>query len=273
MAEEKFKDQADSEKLVNIRSDTKEIVNNSTQSGCNPVFINSLTYIGTLVLFVMVLEIPRLLALPFPLNNSMLVSNDADFAKNKPVKYLFMALWALHFMRRTLEVLFVHQYKRRMPIVESIGAPVYYWFFAIWIAWSMRPESGYEQSFLALVILGNVIFLIGETGNCICHIQLRKFRDEKRPTYISSSASRHVLPHGLLFNYVSCPHYFFEILSWTGFFLATWTLPAAVFLLATIITLVVYAHKKHKAYLLEFDGKDGSEIYPVNRKALIPFIY
>ena len=272
MAEERFEHTADGEKLVNVRSDTEEIVNNSTPSGCNPVFINSLTYIGTLVLFVLVMEIPVLPTLPFPLNKSMLVSNDADFAENKRMTYLFMAFWELHFMRRTLEVLFVHQYKRRMPIVESIGAPVYYWFFAIWIAWSMRPESGYEQSFLALVILGSIIFFIGETGNCVCHIQLRKFRDEKRPTYMSS-ASRHVLPHGLLFNQVSCPHYFYEILSWTGFFLATWTLAAVLFLLATIITLVVYARKKHKAYLQEFDGKDGSELYPANRTALIPFIY
>ena len=136
----------------------------------------------------------------------------------------------------------------------------------------MRPESGYEQSFLALVILGSVIFLIGETGNCICHIQLRKFPDEKRPTFISC-VSRHVIPHGILFNHVSCPHYFFEILPWTSFFLVKWTLAAVLFLLATTITLVVYARKKHTAYLEEFDGKDGSELYPVNRKALIPFIY
>lgn len=264
---------AEIEKLVNVRNDTQENMEISTASGCHPVFINSFTYVGTLVLFIITLEIPSLPALPFPLNNSMLISNDADFAKNKHMKYLFIALWALHFMRRTLEVLFVHRYKRRMPIIESAGAPVYYWFFAIWIAWSMRSESGYEQSFLVFVILGSLVFLIGEIGNCICHIQLRKFRNEKRTSFISSSASRHVLPHGLLFNYVSCPHYFFEILTWTGFFLATWTLPAVLFLLATIVTLVVYAGKKHKAYLQEFDGKDGNEIYPVNRKALIPFIY
>ena len=73
-----------------------------------------------------VLEIPGLPALPFPLNNSLLVPNDADFTENRHMNYLFIAFWALHFMRRTLEVLIVHQYKRRMPIVESIGAPVYY---------------------------------------------------------------------------------------------------------------------------------------------------
>jgi protein-S-isoprenylcysteine O-methyltransferase Ste14 len=261
-----------SEKLVNVRNDTHKENNDST-SGCHPVFINSFTYVGTLVLFIICLEILSLPTLPFPLNKSMLVSNDEDFAKNKHMKYLFIALWSLHFMRRTLEVLFVHEYKRRMPVIESVGAPVYYWFFAVWNSWSLRPQCDYEQSFLALVILGSTIFFLGETGNCICHIQLRNLRNETRSNSISSSASRHVIPYGFLFNYVSCPHYFFEILTWTGFFLATWTLAAVLFLVATIVTLVVYAGKKHKAYLQEFDGKGGTEIYPANRKALIPFIY
>ena len=262
----------ESENLINVRNDTGERMKDST-SGCHPVFINSLTYVGALVLYIICLEILNLPTLPFPLNKSMLVSNDEEFAKNKQMKYLFIVLWSLHFMRRTVEVFFVHEYKRRMPVIESIGTPVYYWFFAVWIAWSLRSKCGYKQSFLALVILGGIIFIIGEIGNCICHIQLRNFRNEKRLNFISSSASRHVLPHGILFNYVSCPHYFFEILTWTGFFLTTWTLASVLFLVATIVTLVVYAGKKHQAYLQEFDGKDGIEIYPANRKALIPFIY
>ena len=271
MAEVSISSRIEGEKLVNTHNDKQQNLENNT--GCHPVFVNSLTYIGTFVLFIIILEIPCLPTLPFPLNNSMLVSNDDDFATNKQIKYLFLALWTLHFVRRTVEVLFVHRYKRRMPIIESAGAPIYYWFFAVWIAWSMRPQSGYKQSFLVLIILGTIIFLIGEIGNGICHIQLRKFRDEKRPSFVSNNMCRHVVPHGLLFNYVSCPHYFFEILTWTGFFVATWTLAAIVFLLATIITLFIYAYKKHKAYLQEFDGKDGIEIYPAHRKALIPFIY
>lgn len=266
----KRKDSDENEELVNTRNDIQQNMDNTSASGYNPVFVNSLTYAGTLLFFILISEIPSLPTLPSPLNGSMLVSNDGDFAKNKNVKYLFIALWALHFIRRTLEVLFVHNYKRRMPLVESVGAPVYYWFFAIWIAWSMRYESGYEQSFITLVILGSVIFAVGEIGNCTCHIQLRRFRNEKIPSHISSS-SGHVLPHGLLFNYVSCPHYFFEIVTWIGFFLATCTLASVLFLLATILTLVTYAQKKHKAYVHEFHGNHGE--YPPHRKALIPFIY
>ncbi|XP_028393572.1 very-long-chain enoyl-CoA reductase-like [Dendronephthya gigantea] len=266
----KRKVRGETEELVNTRNDIQQNMDNDSASGYNPVFVNSLTYVGTLAFFILFLELPSLPTLPYPLNGSMLVSNDGDFAKNTNVKYLFITLWAIHFIRRTLEVLFVHNYKRRMPLVESVGAPIYYWFFAIWIAWSMRYKSGYEQSFMILVILGSVIFVIGEIGNCICHIQLRGFRNEKHPNYISSS-SGHVLPHGLLFNYVSCPHYFFEIVTWIGFFFATWTLASVLFLLATILTLVTYAYKKHKAYVHEFHGNDGG--YPPNRKALIPFIF
>ena len=116
------------------------------------------------------------------------------------------------------------------------------------------------------------MFLIGEAGNCFCHLKLRAFRKEKRAGWLSPN-SQHVLPHGFLFDCISCPHYSCEILSWLGFFLASWTLPAALFLLATIITLFVYAHKKHKAYQQEFDGLAGRELYPRNRKVLIPFVF
>jgi len=36
---------------------------------------------------------------------------------------------------------------------------------------------------------------------------------------------------------------------------------------------VTYSLKKHKAYQQEFDGLAGRELFPKNRKALIPFIF
>jgi hypothetical protein len=55
--------------------------------------------------------------------------------------------------------------------------------------------------------------------------------------------------------------------------MTTWTLAAVVFLAASATTLFIYAYKKHKAYLMEFDGLAGRDLYPRNRKALIPFIF
>lgn len=240
--------------------------------GFNPVIVNSATYIGTLAAFLIAMKVPGISIHHFPATGCLLVSNDTEFAENKSLEYLFVGLWSLHFLRRTIEVLFVHDYRRKMPVVESIGAPIYYWFFAFWNGVALRHDNGYRQTFLSLVVVGSVVFSFGEFGNCCCHLKLRAFRKEKREGLLSQK-SQHVLPHGFLFDLVSCPHYLCEILSWLGFFLASWALPAAIFLLATVITLVTYSYKKHKAYQQEFDGLAGRELYPKNRKALIPFIF
>lgn len=240
--------------------------------GFSPVLVNSITYIGTLAVFLVAMKVPGISIQHFPVTGCFLVSNDAEFAENQDLEYLFVGLWSLHFLRRTIEVIFVHDYRRKMPLVESIGAPFYYWAFAFWNGIALRHDNGYKQTFLPLIVVGSVVFLLGELGNCFCHLKLRAFRKEKREGLLSPN-SQHVLPHGFLFECVSCPHYLCEILSWLGFFLASWTLPAAVFLLATFITLVTYSYKKHKAYQQEFDGLAGRELYPKNRKALIPFIF
>jgi len=240
--------------------------------GFNPVNVNSVTYIGTVAVFLVAMKVPKIFIKHFPATGCLLVSNDAKFAKTQDLEYLFVGLWSLHFLRRTIEVLFVHDYRRKMSFVESIGAPIYYWSFAFWNGVALRHDNGYKQTFLALTVAGSIMFLIGEAGNCFCHLKLRTFRKEKRAGWLSPN-SQHVLPHGFLFDCISCPHYSCEILSWLGFFLASWTLPAALFLLATIITLFVYAHKKHKAYQQEFDGLAGRELYPRNRKVLIPFVF
>lgn len=241
-------------------------------AGFNPVLVNSATYIGTLAVFLVAMKVPGISVQYFPATGCLLVSNDATLAENQDLEYLFVGLWSLHFLRRTIEVLFVHDYRRKMPCVESIGAPIYYWFFAFWNGIALRHDNGYRQTFIALIAVGSAMFLLGEFGNCYCHLKLRAFRKEKRAGSLSHN-SQHVIPRGCLFECVSCPHYLCEILSWLGFFLATWILPAALFLLATVITLVTYSYKKHKAYQQEFDGLAGRELYPKNRKALIPFIF
>lgn len=241
-------------------------------SGFSPVVVNSATYIGTLAVFLLAVKVPGISLTHFPATGSLLVSNNKKFSTNQDWEYLFIGLWSVHFLRRTVEVLFVHDYRRRMPLIESIGAPVYYWFFAFWTGVALRHDNGYKQTFLPLIVVGSIIFFLGEFGNSYCHFKLKAFRKERRQQSFSEK-SQHVIPHGFLFEFVSCPHYLCEIVSWIGFFIATWTLPSALFLLATILTLVTYSYKKHKAYQEEFNGTAGKDLYPKNRKALIPFIF
>lgn len=239
--------------------------------GFNPVVVNSITYIGTLAVFMIAMFVPGI-RLPFPITGCLVESSAERFAENKNMQYLFLALWSFHFLRRFTEVLFVHEYKRKMPFVESIGAPIYYWFFAFWNGAAVRHDNGYRQTYFPMLVVGCILFFVGQMGNCKCHLQLRNFRKQKRKSALSEK-SKHILPYGLMFEYVSCPHYLFEILTWTGFLLTTWTISSLLFLVATIATLVTYSYKKHAAYKQEFNGQNGRELYPGNRKALIPFIF
>ena len=74
------------------------------------------------------------------------------------------------------------------------------------------------------------------------------------------------IPYGGLYRYVSCPNYLGEILQWTGFALAGWSLPALAFVAFTSANLIPKAISSHQWYREKFSD------YPKDRKAVIPFI-
>lgn len=160
-------------------------------SGFSPVVVNSATYIGTLAVFLLAVKVPGISLTHFPATGSLLVSNNKKFSTNQDWEYLFIGLWSVHFLRRTVEVLFVHDYRRRMPLIESIGAPVYYWFFAFWTGVALRHDNGYKQTFLTLIVVGSIMFFLGEFGNSYCHFKLKAFRKERRQQSFSEK-SQHV---------------------------------------------------------------------------------
>ena len=75
------------------------------------------------------------------------------------------------------------------------------------------------------------------------------------------------IPKGFLFNYVSCPNHFSELIQWSGFALMAWNCPALSFLIWTAANLLPRAARHHKWYNVHF------EEYPKNRKVLIPKIW
>ena len=74
---------------------------------------------------------------------------------------------------------------------------------------------------------------------------------------------------GFLFNYVACPNYSFEVLSWIGFSLFTNISFAYLFTLIGFIQMSEWAMKKHKEYKKTYD----KDYIKLKRKAIIPFIY
>jgi very-long-chain enoyl-CoA reductase len=77
------------------------------------------------------------------------------------------------------------------------------------------------------------------------------------------------IPKGFLFNYVACPNYTFEVLSWVGFSIFTQVIFAYIFTVIGFIQMADWAVKKHRGYKKTYD-KDYTKL---KRKAIIPFIY
>ena len=107
-------------------------------------------------------------------------------------------------------------------------------------------------------IAGALLFVLG----LLIHIESdRKLRSLRRKNEKSYS-----IPNGGLFEYVSAPNYLGEMIQWTGWALASWSLPGLAFAIFTVANLLPRAVSHHRWYRQTFDD------YPKKRKAVIPFV-
>jgi steroid 5-alpha reductase family enzyme len=108
-------------------------------------------------------------------------------------------------------------------------------------------------------VIGLVVFFCGFTVNVHCDAILRRMRSESK---------EYRIPNGSVFRFVSTPHYFGEIVEWSGFVLANrFSLASTAFLVYTMANLIPRGIEHHAWYQEVFGDK-----YPKNRKAVIPFI-
>lgn len=81
------------------------------------------------------------------------------------------------------------------------------------------------------------------------------------------------IPRGGLFEYVSGANFLGEIVEWAAFAALTgWQPQAVAFLCSTAGTIGIRALQVHRNYVERFDGRDGRELYPPGRAALIPLL-
>jgi steroid 5-alpha reductase family enzyme len=122
-------------------------------------------------------------------------------------------------------------------------------------------SGGYPLSWLSQpkMIVGVIIFVVGFGINRWSDRVLRSLR-----TY---PGDEYQIPYGGLFRWVSCPNYLGEIIEWTGWAIATWSLPGLSFAIWTIANLAPRARAHYTWYRAHFQD------YPPRRKALIPGIW
>jgi steroid 5-alpha reductase family enzyme len=169
-------------------------------------------------------------------------------------------LWGLHYIHRVfIFPLQIRTSGKKMPAIIVLFAiffnTVNGFLNGYWLA---HFATEYNPGIIvnARMTVGVTLFLAGFVIN--------KYHDGILIRLRASSGSGYKIPFGGLFKYVSCPNFLGELISWTGFFLVTLSLPALSFLLWSCVNLTARALDHHKWYQKEFAD------YPKNRKAIFP---
>lgn len=126
----------------------------------------------------------------------------------------------------------------------------------------IKPQP-YQTSWLwdPRFIIGTFIFLFGFYANLKSDYIVRHLR--------KSGDTRHYIPMGGMFKYVSSANYFGELVEWFGFAVLTWSPSGLVFFLFTFANLVPRSSALYDKYVEEF----GDDFTKLHRKKCIPFIY
>jgi 3-oxo-5-alpha-steroid 4-dehydrogenase 1 len=183
--------------------------------------------------------------------------------KTNPVAIIFLAMWLTHYFQRTFIYSFlIKSRKNTFPVLVmffSIAFNVLNGYLNGRYLFYFSPDYDIRWLSDPRFISGTAIFITGYIINLVSDNILRNLRK-------SQIRGAYKVPHGALFKFVSSPNYFGEILEWTGWAIATWSLPGLAFAVFTIANLAPRAVANHRWYRSTFPE------YPEDRKALIPFV-
>lgn len=182
---------------------------------------------------------------------------------------VIFVLYQVHLLRRLYECLFLHQFSnhKRIPLLLFGSGAGFYVLSCPTIALSVMRTSWDNITTAAIrLLIGIIMILIGNYHQYSCHKILAKLRDN-----ISVSESKqgfYRIPRGNWFEFVSCPHYFSEILIYVALVIMLCD-SINVYMMTSfvILNLSVNGVYTHRWYHDMF-----KEQYPRNRMAVIPFI-
>jgi len=169
----------------------------------------------------------------------------------------FIFIWITHYFNRTIIYpLKIKTKGKKIPIAIVASAFFFNVINGILNGYFIATIPFESISFICILI-GFIIFIIGLYINISSDNTLIKLRTNQKG---------YVIPKGGLFNYVSCPNFFGEIIEWLGFAIMTLNLGSISFLIWTICNLIPRSKAHHNWY------KENFEKYPSKRKAVIPYL-
>jgi 3-oxo-5-alpha-steroid 4-dehydrogenase 1 len=175
--------------------------------------------------------------------------------------FAFIILWLSHYVHRTFIYPFRQSGREKpYPVILVAMAFVFNILNGFANGYGIFYISEYHISWLWSwqFITGVLLFIAG--------FYINKTADRKLRAMRSLNPQEYVIPRGWLFEKISSPHYFGEIIEWGGWAVMTWSLPGLAFFVFTFANLFPRAISSHKWYKANFND------YPQGRKAIIPFI-
>jgi protein-S-isoprenylcysteine O-methyltransferase Ste14 len=181
-------------------------------------------------------------------------------ASQLSLPFLFLLMWEIHYIYRTFAFpVLMAGGGKRFPVLLVLFAMVF------------NSANGFVNGFSLFLsdrvypdgYLLSVPFIVGATlffSGLVIHFQSDRILRRMR-----RKSSGYAIPKGWLFNLVSAPNYFGEIIQWIGWAILTWSLAGLAFAVFTVANLLPRGLSHHKWYSQHFDD------YPEKRRAVIPF--
>lgn len=189
----------------------------------------------------------------------------SDYAYQTAPLVLFL-MFELHYFQRSFIFPMLMRGKSKMPIGIVLMGMIFNTLNAVmqggWIFY-YAPEMGYYDDWMSkpYIYIGAVVFLFGMITNIHSDYVIRNLR--------KPGDTKHYIPKGGMFRFVSSANYFGEFMEWVGFAIASWSWAGVVFAWWTFANLGPRSASLYKRYEREF----GEEFTSLKRKRIIPFIY
>lgn len=175
--------------------------------------------------------------------------------------WIMTGLFSFHYLHRSLIFPFrIKTRGKKMPWLIAGSAIFFNLVNGFSLGYYFSHFAAYSQAWLTgpQFITGVLLFLTGMYINWKADTMLIALR---RP-----GETGYKIPEGWLFNYISCPNLFGELVEWAGFALLCSNLPALTFFIWTAANLIPRAISHHQWYKKQFAN------YPATRKAILPFL-
>lgn len=176
------------------------------------------------------------------------------------------SLFLLHYFQRTFIFPLLMKGKSRMPLLIMLLGIVFNtinaYLIGTWL-FILAPKGMYGADWLTTpqFIVGTVIFFVGMAINIDAD---RRVRNLRKP-----GDTKHYIPRGGMYRYVTSANYFGELTEWAGFAILTWSAAGMVFVIWTFANLAPRARKLHQRYIAEF----GDEYRRLNRRYILPGLF